>query len=67
MSDISIDAGVGVKWFVPEVHATEARPWRNGPGEWHMPATVESLAIKLEKSAEFPARDRNRCRCSPDW
>jgi len=25
---IVVDASVGVKWFVPEVHAAEARQWR---------------------------------------
>ena len=31
MSVVVIDASVGVKWFVPEVHSAEARQWRNGP------------------------------------
>jgi hypothetical protein len=27
MSAAIIDASVGVKWFVPEIHAAEARCW----------------------------------------
>ena len=33
-----MDASVGVKWFLPEVHAAEARQWRNGPDELHVPS-----------------------------
>jgi predicted nucleic acid-binding protein len=35
VSVIVVDASVGVKWFLPEVYATEARQWRNGPDELH--------------------------------
>ena len=45
MSIIVVDASVGVKWFVPEVHAEEARQWRNGPDELHVPAFFFDLEI----------------------
>lgn len=45
MSAIIVDASVGVKWFVPEVHAAEARQWRHGPDELHAPAFFFDLEI----------------------
>jgi predicted nucleic acid-binding protein len=45
LSAIVVDASVGVKWFVPEVHAAEARQWRNGPDELHAPAFFFDLEI----------------------
>jgi predicted nucleic acid-binding protein len=45
MSAAVVDASVGVKWFVPEVHAAEARQWRNGPDELHAPAFFFDLEI----------------------
>lgn len=45
MSAIVVDASVGVKWFVPEVHAAEARRWRNGPDELHVPTFFFDLEI----------------------
>jgi predicted nucleic acid-binding protein len=45
LSVIVIDASVGVKWFVPEVHATEAREWRNGSDELHTTAFFFDLEI----------------------
>jgi predicted nucleic acid-binding protein len=45
MSAIIVDASVGVKWFVPEVHSAEARQWRNGPDELHVPAFFFDLEI----------------------
>jgi predicted nucleic acid-binding protein len=45
LSAIVVDASVGVKWFVPEIHATEARQWRNGPDELHAPAFFFELEI----------------------
>lgn len=45
MSVIVVDASVGVKWFVPEVLAAEARQWRNGPDELHAPAFFFDLEI----------------------
>jgi predicted nucleic acid-binding protein len=45
LSAIVVDASVGVKWFVPEVHAAEARQWRNGPDELHAPALFFDLEI----------------------
>jgi predicted nucleic acid-binding protein len=35
VSAIIVDASIGVKWFVPEVHAVEARRWRNPPQQLH--------------------------------
>jgi predicted nucleic acid-binding protein len=45
MSAAVVDASVGVKWFVPEVHAAEARQWRNGPDDLHIPAFFFDLEI----------------------
>jgi predicted nucleic acid-binding protein len=45
LSVIVVDASVGVKWFVPEVHAAEARQRRNGPDELHAPAFFFDLEI----------------------
>ena len=45
MSIIVVDASVGVKWFIPEIHAAEARQWRNGPDELHAPAFFFDLEI----------------------
>jgi predicted nucleic acid-binding protein len=62
VSAIVVDAGVGVKWFVPEVHATEARRWRNGPDELHVPAFFFDLEIanilwKKVRGAEITRAD----------
>ncbi len=40
-----MDASVGVKWFVPEVYAAEARAWRTGPDDLHIPAFFFDLEI----------------------
>jgi predicted nucleic acid-binding protein len=45
MSTVVVDASVGVKWFVPEVHAAEARRWRNAVDELHVPAFFFDLEI----------------------
>jgi predicted nucleic acid-binding protein len=45
LSVIVVDASVGVKWFVPEVHSAEARQWRNGPDQLHAPAFFFDLEI----------------------
>jgi len=45
MSIAVVDASVGIKWFVPEVHATEARQWRSGPDELHTLAFFFDLEI----------------------
>lgn len=45
MSVIVVDASVGVKWFVPEVHAVGGRQWRNGSDELHAPAFFVDLEI----------------------
>ena len=45
MSEIVVDASVGVKWFVPEVHSAEARAWRSGPDTLHVPAFFFDLEI----------------------
>src|SRR5438128_2649806 len=45
MSVVVVDASVGVKWFVPEVHSVEARQWRNGPDELHTLAFFFDLEI----------------------
>jgi predicted nucleic acid-binding protein len=45
LSVIVVDASVGVKWFLPEIQAPEARQWRNGPDELHAPAFFFDLEI----------------------
>ncbi len=45
MSALIVDASVGVKWFVPEVHAAEARAWRTGPDPLHTTAFFFDLEI----------------------
>lgn len=45
MTAIVVDASVGLKWFVPEVHAVEARQWRNLPYEFHVPSIFFELEI----------------------
>jgi len=45
VSVLVVDASVGVKWFVPEAHAAEARQWRNGPDELHAPTFFFDLEI----------------------
>jgi predicted nucleic acid-binding protein len=45
VSAIVVDASVGMKWFIPEVLAAEARQWRNGPDELHAPAFFLDLEI----------------------
>ena len=45
MSISVVDASVGVKWFLPEIHAAEARQWRTGPDELHVPAFFFELEI----------------------
>jgi predicted nucleic acid-binding protein len=45
MSAAVVDASVGVNWFVPEVHAAEARHWRHGPDALHVPACFFDVEI----------------------
>jgi len=45
LSAIVVDASVGIKWFVPEVHAAEARQWRSRPDVLHVPALFFDLEI----------------------
>jgi predicted nucleic acid-binding protein len=45
LSALVVDASVALKWFVPEVHAAEARAWRTGPDELHVPAFFFNLEI----------------------
>lgn len=45
MNGIVVDASVGVKWFVPEVHSAAARGWRTGPHELHTLAFFFNLEI----------------------
>jgi predicted nucleic acid-binding protein len=45
LSAIIVDASVGVKWFLPEVHTAEARAWRHGGAELHIPAFFFGLEI----------------------
>lgn len=40
-----VDASVGVKWFIPEVHSTEARQWRSRPDALHTLAFFFDLEI----------------------
>lgn len=45
MSAVVIDASVGIKWFVPEVHSSEARQWRHRPEPLHTLAFFFDLEI----------------------
>ncbi len=45
MSVIVVDASIGVKWFVPEVHSAEARQWRSSPDELHTLAVFFDIEI----------------------
>lgn len=45
MSSFVLDASVGIKWFLPEVHAIEARQWRHVAAELHVPAFFFDLEI----------------------
>jgi predicted nucleic acid-binding protein len=45
LSAVVVDASVGIKWFVPEIHAAEARSWRTGPDDLHAPAFFFDLEI----------------------
>jgi len=65
MSAAIIDASVGVKWFVPEIHAAEARCWCNGPDELHVPAFFFDLEIanilwKKVRRAEITRADADQ-------
>ena len=57
-----MDASVGVKWFVPEVHAAEARAWRSLAATLHVPAFFFDLEIanilwKKVQRGEIPRAD----------
>jgi predicted nucleic acid-binding protein len=70
LSVIVIDASVGVKWFLPEVHAAEARQWRNGPDELHVPAFFFDLEIsnvlwKKVRRAEISRADADLILAQP--
>jgi predicted nucleic acid-binding protein len=65
LSVIVVDASVGVKWFVPEVHAAEARRWRDGSDELHAPAFFFDLEIanilwKKVRRAEITRADADQ-------
>ncbi len=45
MNAVVVDASVGIKWFVPEIHSAEARQWRNGSTELHVPTFFFNLEI----------------------
>ncbi|HEY2410718.1 MAG TPA: type II toxin-antitoxin system VapC family toxin [Pirellulaceae bacterium] len=45
MSTIIIDASVGLKWFVPEVHSLEAHYWRGPSHELHTLAVFFEIEI----------------------
>ena len=45
MSVLVVDASIGVKWFVQEVHSVEARAWRSGPDSLNAPAYFFDLEI----------------------
>jgi predicted nucleic acid-binding protein len=65
LSILIIDASVGVKWFVPEVYATEARAWRSGPYALHAPVIFFDLEIanilwKKVRRAEITRADADQ-------
>lgn len=45
MNAVIVDASVAIKWFIPEVHALEARLWRNSGHELHVPSFFFDLEI----------------------
>jgi predicted nucleic acid-binding protein len=45
LSVLVVDASIGMKWFVQEVHSAEARAWRSGPDSLHAPAFFFDLEI----------------------
>ncbi len=62
MSAIVVDASVGLKWFMPEVYAPEARQWRSGPDELHIPAfffdvEIANILWKKVRAAEITRAD----------
>ncbi len=62
MTAAIIDASVAIKWFVPEVHSAEARRWRNGPDELHVPAfffdvEIANILWKKVRRAEITRED----------
>jgi predicted nucleic acid-binding protein len=62
LSAIIVDASVGVKWFLPEVHAAKARAWRHGGDELHVPAfffdlEVANILWKKVRRAEVTRED----------
>ncbi len=61
MSAIIVDASVGLKWFVPELLAAEARRWRSGPDELHVPALfdveIANILWKKVRRAEITRAD----------
>jgi predicted nucleic acid-binding protein len=62
MTAAIVDASVGIKWFVPEVHAAEARRWRNGPDKLHAPAfffdrEIANILWKKVRQAEITRAD----------
>jgi predicted nucleic acid-binding protein len=68
LSTLIVDASVGVKWFVPEIHAARARRWRQGPDELHVPAFFFDLEIanilwKKVRRAEVSRPDAHAILC----
>jgi predicted nucleic acid-binding protein len=61
VSAIIIDASVGLKWFIPEVHSAEARQWRNSPNDLHTLAIFFEIQIanalwkKIQRAELSPA------------
>jgi predicted nucleic acid-binding protein len=45
MSVIVVDASIGLKWFVPEIHSVEARRWRSASHDLHVPASFFEIEI----------------------
>jgi len=45
VSAIIVDASLGLKWFVPEIHSAEARRWRDPPHELHTLAVFFDIEI----------------------
>jgi predicted nucleic acid-binding protein len=45
VSAIVVDASVGLKWFVPEVHSVEARRWRSTSSDLHTLAVFFDIEI----------------------
>src|SRR5436309_5815640 len=64
MSGLVVDASVGIKWFVPEVHSSEAARLRNPTYELHLPGLfdveVANIVWKKIRRGELSRQEGNQ-------